>query len=399
MTKGVFKNLIVFAVLFFCKNSIVAQPTFYYSNLNTQLGVQIEPSKSVYSVYPENYVFSKEYGSIEDSERKTPEETLISAFSSLDYDWEQSCYAYELKKNNSKYELKRQSSKQKNNFKLIRKLEFSFGEESYAIVKYRVLENGKLLPMANVLKKIDNDWKIIMPENSLSKIFVMFNYLSEFALDGIFLQKPTNVSYFDNFVKKSWLNNTLDLVRCMNYTPQNKMTKAEELIIMDIAFSEPENPIQSYPEINFLLEEVKNQKLNLIYILEFPSQKLYYYVDENEVNPKIDNELKNFERIDFQRIKPLVKFTFIYLENTYAVLKYNNVETSESFTSIFALKTNKWQSVKETPFFTPVIRFFNTISIDQLKLVSSVGTLEELETQQLRERIKDANNIINVLNI
>jgi hypothetical protein len=82
MIKGVFKNLILLAVLFICKNSIVAQPTFYYSNLNTQLGVQIEPSKSVYSVYPENYVFSKEYGRIEDSERKTPEETLISAFSS-----------------------------------------------------------------------------------------------------------------------------------------------------------------------------------------------------------------------------------------------------------------------------------------------------------------------------
>jgi hypothetical protein len=350
-------------------------------------------------VYPENYVFSKEYGRIEDSERKTPEETLISAFSSLDYDWEQSCYAYELKKNNSKFELKRQSSKQKNNFKLIRKLEFSFGEESYAIVKYRILENGKLLPMANVLKKIDNDWKIIMPENSLSKIFVMFNYLSEFALDGIFLQKPTKVPYFDNFVKESWVNNTLDLVRCMNYTPQNKMTKAEELRIIDIAFSEPENPIQPYTEINFVLEEVKSQKLNLIYVLEFPSQKLYYYVDEYEVNPKIDNELKNFESIDFQKIKPLVKFRFNYVEETYTVLKYNNVETSESFTSIFALKTNKWQSVKDTSFFTPIIRFFNTISIDQLKSISSVGTLEELETHQLREKIKDANNVINVKKI
>lgn len=153
-------------------------------------------------------------------------------FCSNNYKWEQSNYLYTIVNDNQKYDQKKNLSIKKNNFKLIRKIEFGFGNELFAIIKYHINENGTLKPFCSLFKYVNNKWQIDMPDLSISKLYLIFTYMSADALDAIFLGMKTNILPFDNKITELNRNGIFDIVEYMNYKPENKMTKKDTKILL-----------------------------------------------------------------------------------------------------------------------------------------------------------------------
>jgi hypothetical protein len=372
---------------------------FKYLEISTYFGLPINNEATFYYKYPNDYVFSKECLKQEGCKKTTPEETLISVFSSDNYNWEQSNYNYAIKSSEKKYKLKQQLNTLSNNFKLIRKIEFSVAEEKYALIKYHINENNKLIPYSSLFKKVGNYWLIEQPENSISKLYLMFNYLSEKALDAIFLNQKTGVSYFDTKLQSFYNQNILDLVACMNYTPENKMTNEEMRIIIDELVSEPtKNFEQVYKNTKLNIDNLNVTKIFISYAKELVNQKIMYYVDDSYLNSINDENLINYEGLNLSEIKPLLKFNFNYNNKIYSVLKFSNLNQQDQ-TKCYIMERNKWKEISQNETLTMITNAMSKINIEFIRNIFSIKENKDQSIDILKKEIKDENNVVNIIKL
>jgi hypothetical protein len=356
---------------------------------NTKFGIPIKNNNAIYVIYPNNYVFSKECVKKDNCSNFTPEETLISVFSSDNYEWEQSNYNYGIHKEVSKYKQKQQMNASENNFKLIRKLEFGIEDEEYAIIKYHIQEKTKLIPMSGVFKKIGIKWLLIIPENSITKLDLMFSYLSERALDAIFLNQKIGVSDFDLKIPSFYNQNVLNLTECMNYSPSDKMTENEMRNIIDELVINPlSSSRQVYGAVKFKNEDLNKNKVLISYVKEIENQKMFYYVDESYSNAVLDDELKNYENINLtEKDQPILKFNFNYDTNDYSILKYKNISGDTIIKSFFKSGIN-WKISQKNKIIDIMNNIIVNKNIDYFKMIFSI--------KNDKLNFTDKNGILNI---
>ncbi len=390
------KTLFILCFVILQANMLFAQ--FKYIETASNFGFQIDNAKTFYSIYPDDYTFTLQCKKQENCSNKTPEETLISLFSSDNYAWEQSNYSYKIDENKEKFSIKKRMDIKSNYFKLIRKLEFSIGNEDYSIIKYHISENNKLKPYASLFKKINNNWLICFPENSVSKIYIMFMSLSDKALDGIFLKKETNVSYFDNKVKELYSGNSFNLTAYMNYTPEIDMSDREEKILIDNLLIKNNINNQTYKSIIRYEQELLNrQNLSLIYTKEISDQIIYNYVDDSYSNAKIDKNLDAYENFNTQNERPILKLNFSYNNNYYSILKYMNL--AKAINVNIYLKNEKQNFIivnTDDSIIKDVLDVMRKVDINFIERISMVEKDKDLIIEDIKNKVKDKNNVINV---
>lgn len=390
------KAILVLLSVIFAQN-ISGQ--FKYLEIKTSFGLPINDKTAFYYKYPDDYVFSKECLKQEECKKTTPEEALISAFSSDNYNWEQSNYNYTIQSSEEKYKLKQHANTLNNNLKLIRKIEFSVEEEKYALIKYHIKDNNKLIPFSSLLKKTGNDWLIEQPENSITKLYLMFNYLSKEALDAIFLNQKIGVNYFDTKLQSFYNQNVLNLAACMNYTPENKMTNEEMKIIIDELVSDPTKKIeQVYKNTKLNIDNLNETKVFISYSKELVNQKIMYYVDDSYSNSTDDKNLIDFEGLNLSEIKPLMKFNFNYNNKNYSILKFSNLN-QQTLSKCFINDRNKWKEITENEMLIMITNLILKIDVEFIRNIFSIKENNDQGVEILKKEIKDENNVVDTIKL
>lgn len=380
--------MLLFLSIFISQN-IYCQ--YKFLKTKSSFGIPVKNNNAKYVKYPDNYVFSKECIKQVNCRNSTPEETLISVFSSDNYEWDQSNYNYKISQEPNKYKLKQQIKVAENNFKLLRKLEFSIEEEQYSIIKYYVKENLKLIPLSGVFKKEGSKWLLIMPENSMTKLDLMFSYLSVKALDAVFLNQKTSVLSFDAKISSFYNKNILNLTECMNYSPNEKMTPNDLNIIIDELVINPSSSnTQAYNAIKFKEEDLIKFDLLINYVKEIENQKLMYYIDDSYSNSIIDNELINYEGVSFIDNKPLLKYNYSYNFDDYSIVKYEDVNRKRNVKK-FVKKEDKWIVSQDDRISESIKIILLNNEIDFFKMIFSSKMNSKINMD-----FKDENNVINI---
>ena len=80
--------------------------------------------------------------------------------------------------------------------------------------------------------KKSNKW-VVTDEIGLSKIDLIFSYLSNKTLDAIFLNQKTGVNSFDKQLTNCYQKGVLNLNKYLSSTPKNDNTENELKVIIE----------------------------------------------------------------------------------------------------------------------------------------------------------------------
>ncbi len=204
----------------------------YLSNYPS-FGLEIKDQLVFYEMYPNDFKIFGKCSSYTNCENKFPEQTLMSILSADNHGWDQKNYNYALKNNLEKYKLINDMSRQSVFFKPLVKVTFEWNKSRYAIIKYHIHDNDKVIPSCNILVEKENRWFVIKPNGILTKAYFMFNYLSQKSLNAIFTNKSIGVKAFDEQLESIYLNGMLDFKKALNSTSTTKMTEEELKLVLD----------------------------------------------------------------------------------------------------------------------------------------------------------------------
>ncbi len=224
-------KIILISVFLFVLNNIIAQNKYLSSYPG--FGVEIKDKTVYYNKYPKDYRIYGNYNSFEEFNSIYPEQTLKSILSAKNFNWDKKNYDYLIENNPIKYE----TSNKEVYFELLSKLTFNSNGLSYSIIKYYVNTPKSVIPSCSVLVRKNKMWYVINPTGSLSKIFLMFNYLSVISLNAIFENTSIGVDKFDQQIKHIYLEGILSLTKAINSISSSKMTDEELKIVLEPLFN------------------------------------------------------------------------------------------------------------------------------------------------------------------
>ncbi len=223
------KVLILF--LLFCPFYLLGQERYLSSY--PELGFSVEHNIIYYLRYPENYRILGNCNSSLACKNEYPESTLKSILSAKNFDWDQKNYDYTIKNSPEKYKMTVNATQEEFYFELLIKITFQSNGYSFAIIKYHIKEKDRKIAACSVLIENNNEWFIIKPKGSMTKIYMMFNYLSVKSLEGIFRNKAIGNKSFDNQIKQIYSSGILNFNQAINSTSNSSMTKEELKLILD----------------------------------------------------------------------------------------------------------------------------------------------------------------------
>ena len=382
-------NIIIISILFY-STQLNAQNK--YLDLHANFGLPILNNTVSYTVYPENFRIYKEYNSYKDNKNKYPEQTLISVLSANNYDWDKNNYNYTIKNNPKKYLKAKEISKTDAFFELLVKLTFTFNGNQFAVIKYHIKENDKILPFANVLIKKNDKWKIIKPEGSLSKLYLMFTYLSPKAISATFKNTKINISSYDKYISNIHENNLLNINKAINSKSDN--TEEEYKIIIDPVLMKIKTEFKNVAYKKNSFSDLKSDKIKTYFIKELDIQKFYQYVDESYSYAKDDNELSIFKsELSNIKITPIFRYTYYQDGKIYSIFKYKEINNKIS-TSFFVKKNKKW-IILNKPTNNAFYTVFSKANLAFYKDLIAIST-KALEINNVKKEVIEQDNIINI---
>lgn len=254
------KSIII--VTFFTSLQLFSQSK--YIDIVTNFGVPIDNNIMTYTIYPNNFNIGIECNSYENCNNQHPEQILMSIISASNFEWDKKNFNYLITENSKKYDYVKKIDMSKYYFKLLRKLTFVNNGKKYAIIKYHIRENMKILPMCNVFIFENGKWYVINSEGSISKAYIMFTYLSIKSLDCIFKKEKLNIISFDKQIEEIYNDNILNFSKAINSSSNSKTEEKDLRIVLDETFFD--QSINDNEE-NFKLNQKLNfEKLNSILI-------------------------------------------------------------------------------------------------------------------------------------
>jgi hypothetical protein len=376
-----------------------------YSKTITQFGLPINNDLMIYTTYPENFLIGIECNSYESCKNEFPEQTLMSIISANNYEWDEKNYNYELKNNEKKYNLSKKLETNKYYFKLLRKLAFENNGQKYAIIKYHIRENDKIIPMCNILIKENNKWFVLKSEGSLTKAYLMFSYLSTNSLDALFKNKKLNILAFDEQTTKAYTKNKLDFSKAINSTSNSEMGENDLKVILDSSFFD--QSLESSDKAVITIEKLDLNKLidlqmSANYVKELDHQILYKYEKEDYSDLETDSEATNLISKSgsvIAEINPILRFTFKIDDKLYSIFKFSKkINENELTTKLFINENNEWKTVNTSPKDVEVFyKTFSSIKLNFLQNIINVGNDNKFpEINNLKSSFKDENGILNI---
>jgi hypothetical protein len=351
-----------------------------YLQINTYFGLQPNNNEIQYVSYNHKIILS-DCEIFSQCPNKTPEELMQSLLSAKSYEWDKKNYDYQIT-NDKEYNKKTNTDF----FRLTNKLSFSLGEENYCLIKYLIISENKELPMASLMKMSNGIWRLISPQENMTTLMLMFEYLSCSALDGIFLQKTIGVPTFDNMVKSVYFNQTLLLSKALKMRPSKSYTENEGKIIFGL-------------NSNALVNS-RNVKTDIIFLLS--KQSLFKYVDNSYYNSKKDTLLNILiSKLNFSnevKIIPVFRFNFNYDSQNFIILKINkminNIEKKEELFT-FIEKNNKWILQKNLT--SDVLKKINYVMTkSNISLLESLNIISPKENLIIVNKVRNLDNYIDI---
>lgn len=376
----------------------------YLKNI-TPFGLPVSNDLMTYTTYPDNFIIGIHCKSYENCENQFPEQTLMSVISANNYDWDKRNYNYELKNNEKKYSITKTLDPNKYYFKILRKLTFENNGQKYAIIKYHIRENDKIIPMCNVLTKENDKWFVLRPEGSLTKAYLMFSYLSTSALDALFKNKKLKISAFDEQTAKAYSNNKLDFSKAISTTSDSEMGENDLKVILDKSFFdqsiEPsDKAITSIEKLD--LTKLMELEISANYVKELDYQILYKYEKDNYDDLETDSEIINLigqSGALIDEVNPIFRFIFKNHDQIYTILKFaKKINDNEVTTKLFLKENNEWKIIsvpsKDVEVFYKTFSSMKTIFLQNIINVGNDKNFTAINN--LKSSFKDENGIINI---
>ena len=287
-----------------------------YLKISSYFGFQPNNGEILYFKYGSEKTLRPTCKSYEDCLAQSPEQLLLSLISANNYQWDQDNYQYIIS-DDKDYDIKSASDE----FNLLRKLTFSIGEEEYSMIKFNIKSDGEITNQSLLMKVIAGRWKFVSADPIMTKLLMMFKYLSIEALDAIFLKEELGVEMFDELVRKVYNSSVLDLAAGLNMKPNEPYSKDEREKVF--SFSESEN----------LTKKLESHTVQCEIVFPIRDQYLMIYVDNSYLNANEDNELSQIIALDsliIENIKPILRFNFSLDNSSYSIFKYNLNQSGES---------------------------------------------------------------------
>lgn len=183
-----------------------------------------------YTTYPDSLVLTK-YDSFEEVTNGSPEELMRSILSASSLDWKNYNSEKQLTKSSQDFERIENAADSNYYFILESKLEFSGNGNQYAIVKYRLYEEGKLFGFAEGMIRKEGRWHTTS-KAELNQIVFFMGMIDLDYIEAIFRQNETDNLQF-NQVRNDYLNSgTINLTGLLSSLEQS-LSENELLEILD----------------------------------------------------------------------------------------------------------------------------------------------------------------------
>lgn len=377
-----------------------------YSKKITTFGLPIKDNLMYYTIYPSDFTVGIECDSYENCENKFPEQTLMSIISANNFEWDKKNYNYEIQNNEKKYKSIKKLDKNKYYFQLLRKITFENNGQKYAIIKYHIREDKKLVPMCNILINESEKWFVLNSEGSLSKAYIMFTYLSTNALDAIFKNGKLNIASFDEQTRNFFSNGILDFSKTINSKSNSKMEEKELKIVLDELFfnqsigRDSDRIIKKNEKLD--LKKITNSPIPANYVKELNYQVLYTYEKKDYPDLEKDSEiigLINQTGYNQNEINPIFRFTFRSNNHFYTVLKFSKTVDENMFiTKLFLKENDTWEIVdKSSAEPESFYKVLSSIKINFLETITNIGGNSNFpEINKLKPIFKDENGILDI---
>jgi hypothetical protein len=376
-----------------------------YSKTITTFGLPIRDNLMTYTTYPDSFLIGVGCDSYENCKNEFPEQTLMSIISANNYEWDKKNYNYEIKNNEKKYNFSKNLEKNKYYFKLLRKLSFETNGQKYAIIKYNIRENDKIIPICNILTQENNKWFVLKSEGSLTKAYLMFSYLSTNSLDALFKNKKINIFAFDEQTAKAYATNKLDFSKAINSTSSSEMGENDLKVILDKSFFD-----QSLEASDKAVNTIEKLDLNKLidlqipanYVKELDHQVLFKYEKDDYRDFETDSEAINLisqTGSAIVEINPILRFTFKIDGKLYTIFKFSKkINENELTTKLFINENNEWKIVNASPKDVEAFyKTFSSIKLNFLQNIINVGNDNKFpEINNLKSSFKDENGILNI---
>ncbi|UII27539.1 hypothetical protein LVD15_03655 [Fulvivirga maritima] len=379
---NLYKSIILVMTLYlpcFCS----AQNKF--RELEAYFGLPLDGKEIEYYKYSSESVITNSCQSYEDCPTRTTIELLKSLLSAKNYSWDQRNYAYSIPKDKS-YEDKELSDR----FLPLRKIDFSIGQDKYEIVKFRLETTNDTTNHAMMFKFISSRWQVVSSDVVMSKLVIMFEYLSERALDAIFYNMNLGIPVFDNMVDEVYNGELLYLSKAINMRANKPYTPEEANIIFNSNSSSNKDSLIRVP---------------CEFVFPIQDQKIRVYEDDSFVSAHEDTQIEEKLRmanLSFETAIPDFSYLFSYNDDHYEIVKIKHLESNEDEMLIFKnTKKQKLQIVSEIPSrLEPVMKVLRALSIDQIQNLNALSNSETpKEIQNISSQVKDEDNIINTVKL
>lgn len=382
----------IFSIILIIIIHNIGQTQSKYLNINTYFGFQPNKNLVYYYKYESNHIIKPVCKKLINCNRSSPEELLLSMVSSKDYYWDQNNYNFKI---SSKKNYNEKSSNDE--FELLRKLAFSVGNEQYTIVKFYITANNNTSNHALALKLIENKWQVINTEPTLTRLVMMFKYLSMKSLDSIFENEPLGIDTFDSITLDSYSIDTINISKVLNTKIEVPYSEFDNKTIMDL--NKHTNSNEKYKEIPV--------KCKIIFPLY--NQNIFLYVDHTYFDSSEDNEINiliDILDVDSIGIEPIYRFNFDYNNHSYSILLYKvnhesiNIKEYRVFRKPIT-DNSEWVLVKEYDhIITDIIKMNKKYNIDILCNINYIMNEQTPESiQQLSQRVKDSLNNVDIIEL
>lgn len=221
------KNLLIF-IFYLISLQIFAQKQQINCAENLQISNSIDQLR--YTQYPDSLVVTK-YDDFDEVTNTTPEELMRSILSASSLEWKNYNSERQLTKSSQDFETIENAVDSSYYFVLESKLEFVVNGLIHAIVKYRLIENGKLYGFAEGMIKKNGRW-YTTSKAELNQIVFFMGMVDLEYIDAIFRKNNTNNDQFNQIREQYLESGTINLTGLLS-TFEQSLSENELLEILD----------------------------------------------------------------------------------------------------------------------------------------------------------------------
>lgn len=183
-----------------------------------------------YIRYPDSLVVTK-YSAFEEVTNTTPEELMRSILSASSLEWKNFNTQKQITTSSQDFESIRNALDSNYYFVLESKIDFTASGNQYAVVKFRLFENGKIYGFAEGMVKKNNRW-YTTEDAEINQLLFFMGMVDLDYIEAIFRQNETNNVQFDQIREQYLELGSINLTGLLS-TLEQSLSENKLLEILD----------------------------------------------------------------------------------------------------------------------------------------------------------------------